>query len=436
MSLSPPVSQGDYHYQQGDFYVSTKQNRHRRATIPELHTLFHPPIGQAPPKDHPAHWYRAQLLHYGLQPSDNKGTAAKRLLDAVNHDQLAVPNNLRLLEKELKKEWDSNERKARKERANCNKVKKTPAKRTKSGASNDIAAVSAAVMASLPTINGNVNFTWNIGGDTPTAVQNATNKRKAKGSAEEKDQKPTKRQNCADHTATTPHNPPETPKSKVTKQTARKGVQSRPKVNETKETKVRAASPRNFQSAPKLGLINGIYDLDAEGPDTRNSGLKLRLQDKSVWGEFQLDRLSGVLFMPERPWGVFHPGYDDIHQACFFEWRAIDQSRGDAPLYGPSCTGMMKFLGDGRIQGTFNSMIPDSNGELFDCDFWGERVSGGVTKPPQSAWSLQDRFEAIGARAAKSSYYNSPGGESDDPPPPYYSDDPLSNEDFDTEDVW
>src|SRR5437868_4406159 len=114
MSLTGPVSRENYHYANGDFFVtSTNQNRHRRAPVAELNALFHPQPGQPASKDSPAHWYRAQLLHYGLQPSDNKGTAAKRLLDAVNRGDLQVPDRLRKLEQSLKKEWDANERKAR-----------------------------------------------------------------------------------------------------------------------------------------------------------------------------------------------------------------------------------------------------------------------------------------------------------------------------------
>ena len=85
--FTPPVSRDNFHYANGDLYVGANpQNRHRPATVPELQALFHPASGQTtvPKSDPPAHWHKAQLLHYGLKPSDVKGTAVKRLLDAVN----------------------------------------------------------------------------------------------------------------------------------------------------------------------------------------------------------------------------------------------------------------------------------------------------------------------------------------------------------------
>ncbi|KAL2860274.1 hypothetical protein BJX68DRAFT_261234 [Aspergillus pseudodeflectus] len=82
-------------------------NRHRRCTVPELHDPFSSP-GSASAKDKPAHWYRAQLIHYGVHPTDNKGTAMMRLLDAVRLGELEVPDHLVKLEENLKRKWQKN----------------------------------------------------------------------------------------------------------------------------------------------------------------------------------------------------------------------------------------------------------------------------------------------------------------------------------------
>ncbi|KAK2734300.1 hypothetical protein FQN55_002848 [Onygenales sp. PD_40] len=122
MSLIPPVSRGIFHYSNGDLYVTSQgDNRHRRASIPELQHLFHPPPGQiqtttttTTTDKRTGHWYKAQLLHYGITPSNSKAVAAVRLLDALNRGSLEVPPNIRKLEEELRREWEREVRKAKK----------------------------------------------------------------------------------------------------------------------------------------------------------------------------------------------------------------------------------------------------------------------------------------------------------------------------------
>ncbi|EAQ84641.1 hypothetical protein CHGG_08655 [Chaetomium globosum CBS 148.51] len=110
MSLIPPSSRDGWSYS-GDFHVEASgNNRHRRATIPELKAVFDGTDGQ---KDRPAHWYEAQLIHYGLPPSKTKGTAKMRLFDAVGKGNLTVPAHILKVETELKKEWNKREREAR-----------------------------------------------------------------------------------------------------------------------------------------------------------------------------------------------------------------------------------------------------------------------------------------------------------------------------------
>jgi hypothetical protein len=114
MGPVPPASRNGFEYYNNDFYVVIPPyNRHRRCTVPELHDLLCSP-GSASVKDKPAHWYRAQLIHYGLRPTDNKGTAVMRLLDAVRLGDLEVPDHLVKLEENLRREWQKNFRKMQK----------------------------------------------------------------------------------------------------------------------------------------------------------------------------------------------------------------------------------------------------------------------------------------------------------------------------------
>lgn len=95
----------------GDFFASaSNQNRHRRATLAELKEHFK----SGNDRDHPAHWFEAQLLHYGLPPSKTKSVARMRLFDAVKVGKLTVPAHITKLEGSLKKEWANNDREAKK----------------------------------------------------------------------------------------------------------------------------------------------------------------------------------------------------------------------------------------------------------------------------------------------------------------------------------
>ncbi|KAJ6049755.1 DNA-repair protein UmuC-like N-terminal [Penicillium canescens] len=108
------VSHGKFSYDVDTFYVEASGHLHRRAIPAELRAIFNasiPDRNQRP--DHPAHWFEAQLLHYGLSPSKVKATAKMRLLDAIQDDILEVPIELVLMEKRLKKEWKRQDTAAR-----------------------------------------------------------------------------------------------------------------------------------------------------------------------------------------------------------------------------------------------------------------------------------------------------------------------------------
>jgi hypothetical protein len=119
---APPVLQDGFAFANGDFYAQASgSNRHRRATLAELKTHF----TSGNDKDHPAHWFEAQLVHYGLPPSKNKSVARMRLLDAVNAGGLAIPASISKIEAALKKEWNKNDREAKRASASGPAPKKT-----------------------------------------------------------------------------------------------------------------------------------------------------------------------------------------------------------------------------------------------------------------------------------------------------------------------
>lgn len=137
MALVPPVQKDAFSYAGDSLYCEASNlNRHRRATLPELQNHFN----SKDTENRPAHWYEAQLIHYGLPPSKVKGTAHKRLFDAVMGGGLAVPPRIQKIEADLKKEWTKKERtkkeRTKKEREAKKMLKefaaaKPPAKGTK-----------------------------------------------------------------------------------------------------------------------------------------------------------------------------------------------------------------------------------------------------------------------------------------------------------------
>ncbi|KAI1132529.1 hypothetical protein F5Y10DRAFT_230788 [Nemania abortiva] len=146
MSLAPAVTKDGFSFA-GDLYAEASgHNRHRRAAIPELKEHFK----SGSDKDHPAHWFEAQLIHYGLQPSKTKSVARMRLFDAVNSGKLAVPAHIKKLETDLKKEWTKNEREAK-------KAVKTPA-------STSATTSSASASKKRKADSSNVDMTISVGG--------------------------------------------------------------------------------------------------------------------------------------------------------------------------------------------------------------------------------------------------------------------------------
>jgi hypothetical protein len=132
MAFAPPVSRDGFTYHGVLFVESSNDNRHPRASAAELTDLLRPKLGQklSAPKDQVAHWYEAQLVHYGLPRVKDKNAAKIRLLNAINAGGLAVPDSIKKLEVSMKKEWDAANKKAR--AAEKKQEQATPQKKTNS----------------------------------------------------------------------------------------------------------------------------------------------------------------------------------------------------------------------------------------------------------------------------------------------------------------
>ncbi|RFU72390.1 hypothetical protein TARUN_9872 [Trichoderma arundinaceum] len=105
------VSEGKFSFTNGVLFAEASDRRqHRRATQEELGAHFE----SGSDKGYAAHWFEAQLLHYGLQPSKVKSVARMRLFDAFRGGALSVPSHIIDLEKRLKKEWTKQEKENKK----------------------------------------------------------------------------------------------------------------------------------------------------------------------------------------------------------------------------------------------------------------------------------------------------------------------------------
>ncbi|KAL6413319.1 hypothetical protein AUP68_02828 [Ilyonectria robusta] len=103
---APPVSEDGFAFVNGDFFADASgQNQHRRTTVAEIKEHF----ASGSDRDHPAHWFEAQLIHYGLKPTKAKAVGRMRLLDASKDGKLTVPPHITKLESKLKKEWTKKE---------------------------------------------------------------------------------------------------------------------------------------------------------------------------------------------------------------------------------------------------------------------------------------------------------------------------------------
>ncbi|KAI9041393.1 uncharacterized protein KD926_006969 [Aspergillus affinis] len=371
MDLPPlPVARDGFEYYNDEFYaIVPPHRRHRRSSIPELRAIFNSTPKMTSVKDKPAHWYRAQLIHYGLQPTDNKDTAAMRLLDALNKDTLKVPGSVQRLERLLKKEYSYEKNLIKEKKASSAKRKalskqkaqfkqKTPSKKKPKAPAtkkrvrditdlDDNGGLSSLASQAVENSRNsgclgisvaNLNVNVNVGGlDRP-----------------------------------------------------RKSAKATPTVGVKPESVAPqdSGSSRSMCPRPILGCLDGVYKIDSLILSTCNSDMIICLDDLSLWGNFQLGCVKGVLYMAECPWPVCNQDGGGLP----FVWRARDCDTG-LGIRGEKHSGEMRFMGDGNIDGIFHK-IPDGKGKWVDCLFQGKRVSGGSDyRAPRDSQSMRLEFE-------------------------------------------
>ncbi|KAJ4011134.1 hypothetical protein NW752_007332 [Fusarium irregulare] len=430
---APPATQDNFAFADGVFFAQASgQNRHRRATATELKEHF----TSGNDKDHPAHWFEAQLIHYGLPPSKTKSVARMRLFDAVNAGGLKVPDAVGKIESKLKKEWTKNDREAKKGAV------KAETKATKRKADDDGTAAAKKVKTATPK-----TATPKASAPKATAPKTATPKAKAPAKTPAKATakttiKTTTKTTTTTTTTTTKAQPKAQPKAAAkappkattateqsapkkqtaicggrggaaiapgrsastseparpprTKQTARRGGaiaargripvpsgdfdDSPPPYSEFRDHSDGNSDEDDDELAP-LGLLNGDYyfvssDVTEQWDyDLDELEFTLTLAGNELWGRFNLGVYEGVLRFDERP-------MRSSHDRLYFTWRGREDQ--GPVIYGENNKGWMEFLGNGRINGCI---------ERQSLSFRVRRVEGQGTRSSIDARDLQDEYD-------------------------------------------
>lgn len=454
MSFAPPISRDRFHYN-GDLYVEVGNlNRHKRASIAEISAFLRPDLTKSKgkpinSKDEVGHWYTAQLIHYGLPPTQDKARAKIRLLEALNASKLVVPPEIKKLEDSLHKEYQAAERKAKAayKKANNLSIEGNSKKRKQP----EPPSTSVNVTLNLGGIPFG-QFTQIQGSSTPPLKKAKTTGKKVKTEAAPASPAPKTKQTArkstgANATAAWPASdePPASAapspkqtarKSTVTavpKQTARSarsipalppvkkdpaikrdpavkresGINSEPRAPTKKalpakhESVIKPESRMPIKKAPavkseprlkstaKIGLINGYYEISCP----------------YLASEFSDDPSSFHLILAlETPciWGAYDfgafSGILHLAQRPFFpseepiplEWRGRENGEGEMS-FGDNCFGEIVFLGNGQIRGSLNNLYGER------CDFEGSKVEEGGAR--RSAGSMRAEWDGYNDEA-------------------------------------
>lgn len=395
------ASEGKFAYGNGVFFAeASNRSQHRRASKEELVAHF----ASGSDKDHTAHWFEAQLIHHGLQPSKVKSVARMRLFDAVRQGTLSVPPPITAMEKKLKKEWTRRER----------EDKKNATQGLKAVAASQ-AGPSRKATTGKRKADVTVNVIINTNSPAPTPVKRAkTSESSEKGSAPARQYatKQTARRGSTSRASSRPEpasRPAPAPAPRV-RQTARRSRPLAPRGRiqssyqgggyndyadpfdeppppyedsyEDEDAHEERHRPVQRASLTPLGLLNGRYDISSRSVEEEwphyASGLDLVLTiaGSSLWGRFDLGIIEGVLYFEQRP-------RKSSLDAVQFSWRGRE-AEGPISYDDRRNRGWIKFLGGGRIEGWIDHL---------DIYFEGDRVPGQGTRSEVEARSMQNEWD-------------------------------------------
>jgi hypothetical protein len=365
---SPEVRRGLFVYRDTLFVEVGDGKRHPRASASELKDLLLPKKGGLV-KDQVAHWYEAQLIHYGLPRSKDKNTAKVRLTAALSTDGLKLPSDLVKQEIDMKKEYATALRKAK-------ATKKKPSEPSNASTSKKRKAteeLSTTISINDDVVEVKIDRTSKSAKVAPSKPAAKSSKQNPKPASPSKSMK----------TQTTPAAPSST--QSRPKQTARRSrpfhypssnsrpnVGSRPIVDHTPSTfdhdddeddePPPAYESLHFNESPPVAhlQISGHYTIDTE-QDTYDLDLRVDEERQQLWGTFEIGSMEGVILASDIQ------GMADEDTISFI-WRAEDTYNRQYYCRRDQ-TGSIAFDGNGLVRGTFFGLM---SGE--DIEFGGRLV--------------------------------------------------------------
>ncbi|KAL6861940.1 hypothetical protein J3F83DRAFT_216200 [Trichoderma novae-zelandiae] len=402
-STTALVSEGNFSFTNGVFLAeSSGHNKHRRATHEELRTHF----ASGSDRDHTAHWFEAQLMHYGLPSSKVKSVARMRLFDAVRGGSLSVPLHLTELEQKLKKEWTKRDRDEKKA-AKAASLKAAPraeastARKRKAEVTVNVTVNTSATAATASASKRTKTSASSADDSAPAPPRFATKQTARRGPGWRAPGRAEPVRRASPSPAPAPSSVPRT------MQTARRGRPFAPRGRiessqaQTSEhggsdfatSSDEAPPPYEEYSEPNnrfdgnslspLGLLNGRYDISSPYVESEwpmygsDFSLVLTIVGSSLWGRFDLGVIEGVLYIEQRPRA-------SSLENIAFVWRGRE-AEGPILYDEDSNRGSLRFLGDGSIRGYF---------EYSDIEFDGQRLPGQGTRSELDARTLQNEWDS------------------------------------------
>ena len=406
--FAQPVTRDPFLYH-GELFVDPGNKKHYKRALPvELTALLKSGSSE---KDETAPYYEAQLVHFGLKRTKDKARAKWRLLEAVNGKTLRVPEDLLKVEKELKKEYETANKKSKNASTTTGLTgtsgEGTAGKKRKKP--EDSHVLESSLPAAKKSQKAKAKDSFPVSKGNPTSASNKTSTKAISTFSTHDDEAPVyKTKQTARSTkldkiwresgGTIGRGPvkPGTPASPP--RPTQKKVASEPKKSEPKETKPKekgnepSSMSKSTKASDKPLQISGIYPLDCPEISSTWSGseteLSLLVQNSSyesgfcIWGQYELGPFNGVL----RSSSTEFNGSSSL--SAYIEWRGREDGEVEM-MFGSKCKGFFTVSRNGKIKGAFHGMYGKS------VDFSGNRMPGSNGAVQRTVSGFEAEFESI-----------------------------------------
>ncbi|KAH7087847.1 hypothetical protein FB567DRAFT_569751 [Paraphoma chrysanthemicola] len=369
-SFAPPVRRGDFLYSTVFQADPGNSNPHPRASLAELPALLFPDTSKSgksapssPAKDHPWHFWAAQLLHYGLPMTRDKNRAKMRLLDAMNQGRLEVPGWVSKLEAELKKEWEAENKKMKKKTAGAGATSsKNAMGKSYHGEGNVTGTQSAGVNVTGNIVNLSVSSGYSMAGPGVLQQTSQSSPKKptpAKRKRVDNNTPPlasTPKKTTKNNTATSPtpsKRSKKEPTPRVKKEPSHSSTTASPFRPRIKQERYIKPDPyADLPSSPntqQCALLSGTYTIScplATALFSTSSSFSLTLAkdpSRSVW--WASTSMGSWDFLIQLNPG---PTHTVLGEPCTLGWRMRDMDTGELK-FGKGCMGEMVFGGNGKM---------------------------------------------------------------------------------------